>query len=174
MQREASSSVPLAAAYAALVIYATLYPFSGWHHPQGLWSFAFLSLPWPRWWDRFDVIANLVGNVRVHTSPDTALHLRLRSEDGWAILEVIDHGPGMDHETAARAFERFYRADSARTRATGGSGLGLSIVAAVVSAHRGHVRIVPTPGGGTTVQIALPLDPGPGGPASSPDSRQDG
>jgi VanZ family protein len=61
MQREASSSVPLAAAYAALVIYATLYPFSGWHHPQGLWSFAFLSLPWPRWWDRFDVIANLVG-----------------------------------------------------------------------------------------------------------------
>jgi len=120
------------------------------------------------------VIANLVGNVRVHTSPDTALHLRLRSEDGWAILEVIDHGPGMDHETAARAFERFYRADSARTRATGGSGLGLSIVAAVVSAHRGHVRIVPTPGGGTTVQIALPLDPGPGGPASSPDSRQDG
>lgn len=61
MREAPSSSVPIAAAYAALVIYATLYPFSGWHHPQGLWSFAFLSLPWPRWWDRFDVVANLVG-----------------------------------------------------------------------------------------------------------------
>ncbi len=48
-------------AYAALVVYASLYPLSGWHHPQGLWSLAFLSLPWPRWWDRFDVIANLLG-----------------------------------------------------------------------------------------------------------------
>ena len=53
--------MPLAAAYAALIVYASLYPFSGWHHPQGLWSLAFLSLPWPRWWDRFDVVANLVG-----------------------------------------------------------------------------------------------------------------
>ncbi|HMN74812.1 MAG TPA: VanZ family protein [Burkholderiaceae bacterium] len=61
MKRAASSSVPLAAAYGALVVYATLYPFSGWHHPQGLWSLAFLSLPWPKWWDRFDIVANLVG-----------------------------------------------------------------------------------------------------------------
>lgn len=53
--------MPLAAAYAALVVYASLYPFSGWHHSQGLWSLAFLSLPWPHWWDRFDVVANLVG-----------------------------------------------------------------------------------------------------------------
>lgn len=51
----------LAAAYAALVTYASLYPFSGWHHSQGLWSLAFLSLPWPHWWNRFDVVANLVG-----------------------------------------------------------------------------------------------------------------
>jgi len=61
MKRPASSSVPLAAAYGALVVYATLYPFSGWHHPQGLWSLAFLSLPWPQWWIRFDIVANLVG-----------------------------------------------------------------------------------------------------------------
>ncbi len=53
--------MPLAAAYAALVVYASLYPFSGWHHALGLWSLAFLSLPWPRWWDWFDVIANLLG-----------------------------------------------------------------------------------------------------------------
>ncbi len=61
MKRPASSSLPLAAAYGALVVYATLYPFSGWHHPEGLWSLAFLSLPWPQWWNRFDIVANLVG-----------------------------------------------------------------------------------------------------------------
>ena len=61
MARPASSSVPLAAAWAVLIAYASLYPLSGWHHPQGLWSLAFLNLPWPRWWDRFDAIANLLG-----------------------------------------------------------------------------------------------------------------
>jgi len=63
MQRPPSLSLPLALAYCALVVYASLYPFSGWHHPHGLWSLAFLSLPWPRWWDRFDVVANLFGYV---------------------------------------------------------------------------------------------------------------
>lgn len=105
------------------------------------------------------IVANLVGNVRMHTAPDTALHLRLRRDGDWAVVEVADEGPGMDHETAARAFERFYRSDAARARATGGAGLGLAIVAAAVAAHRGHVRIIPTPGGGTTVEVALPLDP---------------
>ena len=61
MARHSSSSVPLAAAYGALVAYASLYPLTGWHHPQGLWSLAFLSLPWPRWWVGFDVAANLLG-----------------------------------------------------------------------------------------------------------------
>lgn len=56
-----SSSLPLAAAYGALVVYATLYPFSGWHHPQGLGSLASLSLPWPKWWNRLDAVANLIG-----------------------------------------------------------------------------------------------------------------
>ena len=61
MPRSPGSSLPLTAAYVALVVYASLYPLSGWHHPQGLWSLAFLSLPWPRWWDGFDVAANLFG-----------------------------------------------------------------------------------------------------------------
>ena len=60
-RRQPSASVPLAVAYAALVVYASLYPLSGWRHPQGLWSLAFLSLPWPRWWDWFDVSSNLLG-----------------------------------------------------------------------------------------------------------------
>jgi VanZ family protein len=62
MPRQASSSAtPLALAWAVLIGYASLYPLAGWHHPQGLWSLAFLNLPWPRWWDRFDIVANLVG-----------------------------------------------------------------------------------------------------------------
>lgn len=111
------------------------------------------------------VFTNLIGNVRMHTPSDTPVHLRLRTEDQWAIVDVADEGPGMDHETAARAFERFYRSDTARARSTGGSGLGLSIVAGVVAAHHGHVAISPTPGGGTTVSVALPL-PTPSPPAT--------
>jgi VanZ family protein len=62
MPRQASTSAtPLALAWAVLIGYASLYPLSDWHHPQGLWSLAFLNLPWPRWWDRFDIVANLVG-----------------------------------------------------------------------------------------------------------------
>ena len=61
MARQASSATPLALAWAVLIAYASLYPLSGWHHPQGLWSLAFLNLPWPHWWDRFDVAANLLG-----------------------------------------------------------------------------------------------------------------
>ena len=61
MPRQPGSSLPLTLAYGALVVYASLYPLSGWHHPQGLWSLAFMSLPWPRWWSGFDVVANLVG-----------------------------------------------------------------------------------------------------------------
>ena len=61
LPRHRSSAVPLALLYAALVVYASLYPFTGWHHPQGFWSFEALSLPWPRRWLAFDVAANLVG-----------------------------------------------------------------------------------------------------------------
>ena len=61
MPRHRSSAVPLAALYAALVVYASLYPFTGWHHPQGLWSVEALSLPWPRRWLAFDVAANFIG-----------------------------------------------------------------------------------------------------------------
>jgi signal transduction histidine kinase len=84
------------------------------------------------------------------------------------VLEVADHGSGLTPEQAERAFERFYRADQARTRRAGGTGLGLAIVAALVAAHGGNVWVEPTPGGGATFRIALPLapealGPGPGG-----------
>lgn len=103
------------------------------------------------------VLANLMENVRVHTPPGSPVEVRAYTADGWAVVEVTDHGPGMAPEVAARAFERFYRADVARARATGGSGIGLAIVAAVAEAHRGHAAIDSAPGRGTTVRVAVPL-----------------
>jgi signal transduction histidine kinase len=74
-----------------------------------------------------------------------------------AVLEVTDHGPGLTPEQAERVFERFYRADQART--SGGSGLGLAIVASLVAAHHGAVWVESRPGAGATFRIALPLAP---------------
>jgi two-component system OmpR family sensor kinase len=65
----------------------------------------------------------------------------------------------MTRDQAARVFERFYRADQARTRKTGGTGLGLAIVSALVNAHGGSVAVVTEPGQGATFRIALPLAP---------------
>jgi two-component system OmpR family sensor kinase len=73
---------------------------------------------------------------------------------------VIDQGPGLSAEQAERVFERFFRADSARSRrapADGGSGLGLAIVAALVEAHGGTADVESEPGKGATFRITLPL-----------------
>ncbi|MCB0962376.1 MAG: HAMP domain-containing histidine kinase [Acidimicrobiales bacterium] len=102
------------------------------------------------------VVANLVGNVRVHTDPEATLTLRVTPGPGATVVEVIDDGPGMAPEVAARAFERFFRADPARTRHRGGSGLGLSIVRSSVEAMGGTAELRSRPGAGTTVAITLP------------------
>lgn len=103
------------------------------------------------------VLGNLVTNARVHTPPGTPLWVRVGTLPDHAVLEVADAGPGMAPADAERAFERFYRADPSRARAQGGSGLGLSIVQAVVDAHGGTTELVTAPGEGTTVRIRLPL-----------------
>ncbi len=102
------------------------------------------------------VVTNLVGNARVHTPPGTAVEVRTFREGDRAVLEVADSGPGMPREVAERAFERFYRADPARSRHQGGTGLGLAIVQATVDAHAGAVRLRTAPGQGTTVRVELP------------------
>ncbi|MEO6318071.1 MAG: HAMP domain-containing sensor histidine kinase [Acidimicrobiales bacterium] len=104
------------------------------------------------------VIANLVSNALVH-APGAAIEVRARDADGVAVLEVADDGPGMSATDAARAFERFYRSDVSRSRHHGGSGLGLAIVDATVRAHGGTTSIVTEPGGGTTVEVRLPVAP---------------
>lgn len=113
------------------------------------------------------VLTNLVGNAVRHTPDGTPLEIGVgvREHDGgrWATWQVVDHGAGIPAEDAERVFERFYRADTSRARGSGGgSGLGLAIVAALVRAHGGAARVVPTPGGGTTVEVAVPAaDPEP-------------
>jgi two-component system OmpR family sensor kinase len=74
-----------------------------------------------------------------------------------AVLEVADTGPGIPAEHAERIFERLYRVDSGRSRSQGGSGLGLSIVAAIVAAHGGRVELIGAPGAGARFRVLLPL-----------------
>jgi two-component system OmpR family sensor kinase len=108
------------------------------------------------------VVTNLVDNALSHTPAGTPITVRLsraeRSGRRWAVLEVSDTGPGLTREQAERVFERFYRTDTARSRAQGGTGLGLSIVAAITAAHGGTVEVDGTPGEGTTFRVLLPLD----------------
>ena len=77
-----------------------------------------------------------------------------------AVVEMADTGPGLTEEQRAHVFERFYRADEARTRHTDreatGTGLGLAIVAAIVRAHHGTVEVLSEPGRGATFRVTLP------------------
>jgi two-component system OmpR family sensor kinase len=104
------------------------------------------------------VIANLIGNALVHTPPGTPVDVRVMASADRAVVEIEDRGPGMSDDVAARAFERFYRADPSRSRHRGGTGLGLAIVDATVKAHGGEVGLRTVPGVGTTVRIELPGD----------------
>ena len=105
------------------------------------------------------VIDNLFANVRSHTPPGTRVLVGLHRVDGHVELTVADTGPGLGEAEAVQVFERFYRVDSSRARASGGVGLGLSIVAAVAQAHGGTAEARPTPGGGATFVVAIPLAP---------------
>jgi two-component system, OmpR family, sensor kinase len=103
------------------------------------------------------VLANLLGNAVTHTPAQTPVRVRVAAEGPFAVLEVSDDGPGMRPEDTARVFERFFRADPSRVRSSGGSGLGLSIVAALVAAHGGTVDARSAMGVGTTFTVRIPL-----------------
>ncbi|MEU4834431.1 HAMP domain-containing sensor histidine kinase [Streptosporangium sp. NPDC023615] len=106
------------------------------------------------------VVGNLMTNALTHTPDGTPVRVALRGEDGMAVIEVADEGPGLTSEQRERVFERFYRADSARGRRApedGGSGLGLAIVSAMVEAHGGDVAVESEPGKGATFRVFLPL-----------------
>jgi two-component system OmpR family sensor kinase len=103
------------------------------------------------------VLANLLGNVREYTSPDTPVAVRLARAGQGALLEVTDAGQGMSEEAAARAFDRFYR--GGHNGNGHGSGLGLSIVQAIAAAHGGHAMLKSAVGAGTSVQVWIPFRP---------------
>jgi two-component system OmpR family sensor kinase len=105
------------------------------------------------------VITNLIGNAMRFTPAGSPIEIGVGVDvqAQQAVISVIDHGEGIPPQLRGKIFERFWRADTSRTRVTGGSGLGLAIVAAIVAAHGGEVEVVETPGGGATFRIVLPL-----------------
>ncbi|MFJ8863900.1 sensor histidine kinase [Streptomyces sp. NPDC102451] len=110
------------------------------------------------------VMSNLVGNAIAHTPAGSPVRIGVGVQGGQAVLELCDQGPGMTAEQAARVFDRFYRADTARGRTqTGGAGLGLSIVHSLVTVHGGRVEVHTAPGQGATFRILLPLHTEPPG-----------
>ncbi len=105
-------------------------------------------------------LANLVANALRHTAAGTALEVTAELREGRAVVEVRDHGPGLDDEALAHAFDRFWQKD--RSRAAKGAGLGLAIVAAVAAEHSGQVVAGNAPGGGAIFSVRLPLVPADG------------
>jgi signal transduction histidine kinase len=103
------------------------------------------------------VLDNLLANVRSHTPEGTATELSVTRDGEHAVFSCSDNGPGLDAEAAARAFERFYRADPSRSRQHGGAGLGLSIVDSIVRAHGGTTTASVGPNGGVIFSVRLPL-----------------
>jgi two-component system OmpR family sensor kinase len=116
------------------------------------------------------VVTNLVSNALTHTPAGTPIAVTLQTASGGdgpesdhsepagrVRIGVHDQGPGLTEQERDKVFERFYRADPSRTRAAGGSGLGLSIVAALVAAHGGRVTVESEPGRGSAFFVDLPL-----------------
>jgi two-component system OmpR family sensor kinase len=119
------------------------------------------------------VVTNLLANAVQHTPADAKIAVRVgrgtpvdrepvtvavgnEPARPVVVLEVCDTGPGLTAEQAERVFERLYRADPSRQRASGGAGLGLAIVAAIVTAHDGRVELRTRPGAGATFRVLLP------------------
>ncbi|BEL10122.1 HAMP domain-containing sensor histidine kinase [Actinoplanes sichuanensis] len=106
------------------------------------------------------VVANLLANARTHTPEGSTVTVKVGAVPNAAVIQVIDNGPGIQADVVPRIFERFARGDSSRSRAAGSTGLGLSIVHAVVTSHRGKVGVQSRPGQ-TVFTVMLPLGPPP-------------
>ena len=105
------------------------------------------------------VIANLLANARAHTPAGTAIEVVIREDSDGVRIKVSDNGPGLSQEDQERIFERFYRADPSRVRVDGeGSGLGLSIVDAVMKAHGGSATVESEVGKGAAFTLFFPLN----------------
>jgi heavy metal sensor kinase len=103
------------------------------------------------------VVVNLIDNSIKYTAKGGTIEVRVGREGNNAVLEVSDNGLGIPAHDLPHVFERFYRADKARSRASGGAGLGLSIVKAICSAHHGDIQVSSQEGKGSTFRVELPL-----------------
>jgi two-component system OmpR family sensor kinase len=103
------------------------------------------------------VVDNLLANVRTHTPANSAVRVSVSATPASASIAVADAGPGIAAEDRERLFERFWRADPARTRSRGGTGLGLAIVASLVDAQGGTIDVQSEPGKGATFTVTFPL-----------------
>ncbi|MFF5079580.1 sensor histidine kinase [Actinoplanes sp. NPDC000266] len=104
-------------------------------------------------------VTNLVENAIAYSGDDTKVELTLRHEDDWIEIDVADQGIGIAPHDVDRIFERFYRADQARSRSTGGTGLGLAIVKHIATNHGGRVDVTSSLGDGSTFTLRLPARP---------------
>jgi len=117
------------------------------------------------------MLLNLLDNAIKYTPNGGEVTVAARSTPAGAQITVADNGSGVPPEFQSRIFERFFRADQARTRAnsvpgpTGGAGLGLSIARWIAEAHRGTLRLTRSDASGTVFTVILPTDPG--NPAST-------
>jgi two-component system, OmpR family, manganese sensing sensor histidine kinase len=103
------------------------------------------------------VMENLLTNACKYTPAGGTIWLRLESQSGWAMIQVIDTGIGIPAADLPYVFQRFYRVDTERTRESGGFGLGLAIVQQIIQAHGGYIHVTSIEGSGSTFQIELPL-----------------
>lgn len=117
------------------------------------------------------VVTNLLANIRTHTPGGTSVLVDIAAVDGWVTIEVADDGPGIPADAVHRVFDRFYRVDPSRSRSSGGAGLGLSIVAAIVHAHGGRVEAGSSRSGGARVTVRLPAR-SPGGALGRPGAER--
>jgi two-component system phosphate regulon sensor histidine kinase PhoR len=101
-------------------------------------------------------IMNLLDNAIKYSRPDSVVTMSAEAVGNEVAIQVTDHGQGIEPEDLPRIFERFYRADKARSREKGGTGLGLAIVKHIVQAHGGRTTVESTPGEGSTFTIFIP------------------
>ena len=107
----------------------------------------------------FRLIFNLADNAIKYAGTGRRVEVALRIQGANAALEVHDDGPGISDEDQAHIFDRFYRADPARTR--GGTGLSLALARSIVLVHGGQITVESLPGTGTVFRVLLPLAPQP-------------
>lgn len=103
-------------------------------------------------------ILNLLINAMKYSGESREVDLRLRRQDGAAMIQVTDHGMGIAPEEQARIFEKFYRAPTPENRLVPGTGLGLTLVEHIAEAHGGQVEVRSSPGEGSTFSILLPIE----------------